>query len=124
MGATVETGNTAILNLLTPTVLSGVTREMRIFKEEIFGPAVGIVQFANDAEAIELANATDFGLSGAVHSTDIYRAMQLARQVESGMMHVNDQTANDEIHSPFGGEKSSGTGRFGGSFIIDELTTV
>jgi aldehyde dehydrogenase (NAD+) len=50
--------------------------------------------------------------------------MQMARRIETGMMHINDQTANDEIHAPFGGEKSSGTGRFGGNFILDELTTV
>ena len=123
-GAVVETGNVANGNILQPTVLSGVTRDMRVFKEEIFGPAVGLVSFANDEEAIELANATDFGLSGALYTRDIYRGMQLARRVETGMMHINDQSANDEVHTPFGGEKSSGTGRFGGDFILDELTTV
>ncbi|GAB4021291.1 aldehyde dehydrogenase family protein [Spirosoma koreense] len=123
-GAVVETGNAADGNVLQPTVLSGVTKAMRIFKEEIFGPAVGLVSFATDEEAIELANATDFGLSGALYTKDIYRGMQLARQVETGMMHINDQSANDEVHTPFGGEKSSGTGRFGGDFILDELTTV
>lgn len=123
-GAVVETGNVAKGNVLHPTVLSGVTKTMRIFREEIFGPAVGLVSFADDEEAIELANATDFGLSGALYTRDIYRGMQLARRVETGMMHINDQSANDEVHTPFGGEKSSGTGRFGGDFILDELTTV
>ncbi|QDK77531.1 aldehyde dehydrogenase family protein [Spirosoma sp. KCTC 42546] len=123
-GAVVETGNRAEGNVLHPTVLSGVTKHMRVFKEEIFGPAVGLVSFANDEEAIELANATDFGLSGALYTRDIYRGMQLARRVETGMMHINDQSANDEVHTPFGGEKSSGTGRFGGDFILEELTTV
>jgi len=123
-GAVVETGNITEGNILVPTVLSGVTKEMRIFREEIFGPAVGLVSFADDNEAIELANATDFGLSGAIHTKDVYRGIQLSRRIETGMVHVNDQTANDEIHTPFGGEKSSGTGRFGGHFIMDELTTV
>jgi acyl-CoA reductase-like NAD-dependent aldehyde dehydrogenase len=123
-GAIVETGNQAEGNVLQPTVLSGITTDMPIFKDEIFGPAVGILPFATDDEAIALANATNFGLSGAVHTRDIYRGMQLARQVETGMIHINDQSANDEVHTPFGGEKSSGTGRFGGEFILEELTTV
>ena len=123
-GAVVETGNSAEGNVLLPTVLSGVTKEMRVFREEIFGPAVGLVSFANDEEAIELANATDFGLSGALYTRDIFKGMQLARRVETGMMHINDQSANDEVHTPFGGEKASGKGRFGGDFILEELTTV
>jgi len=89
---------------------------MPIFKEEIFGQAVGLVPFIDDNHAIELVNATHFGLSGTVHTKDVYRAMQIARQIDSGMIHVNDQTVNDEVHSPFGGEKSSGIGRFGGNF--------
>lgn len=123
-GAIVETGNRATANVLEPTVLSNVTKEMRIFKEEVFGPAVGLVPFADDAEAVELANATDYGLSGALHTRDIYRGMEVARQIETGMIHINDQTANDEVHTPFGGEKGSGTGRFGGNFILEEMTTV
>ena len=123
-GAIVECGNEYEGNLLIPTVLSGVTKDMLIFQEEIFGPAVGLVSFKDDDEAVELANATAFGLSGAIHTKDVYRAMQLSKRIETGMMHINDQTANDEVHAPFGGEKSSGTGRFGGNFILDELTTV
>jgi aldehyde dehydrogenase (NAD+) len=123
-GAVIETGNIVQGNILVPTVLSAVTKDMPIFSEEIFGPAVGLVSFTDDDEAVELANATDFGLSGAIHTKDVYRGMQMARRIETGMMHINDQTANDEIHAPFGGEKSSGTGRFGGNFILDELTTV
>jgi len=123
-GALLECGNEYAGNVLIPTVLSGVTKEMLIFQEEIFGPAVGLVSFKNDDEAVELANSTDFGLSGAIHTKDVYRGMQLSKRIDTGMMHINDQTANDEIHAPFGGEKSSGTGRFGGNFILDELTTV
>jgi acyl-CoA reductase-like NAD-dependent aldehyde dehydrogenase len=123
-GAVVECGNEVEGNVLLPTVLSAVTRDMHIFQEEIFGPAVGLVSFKSDDEAVELANGTDFGLSGAIHTKNVYRGMQLARRIETGMMHINDQTANDEIHAPFGGEKASGTGRFGGNFILDELTTV
>lgn len=123
-GAIVETGNLVQGNVLQPTVLSGITIDMPIFKDEIFGPAVGIMSFATDEEAITLANATDYGLSGALHTRDIYRGMKLARKVETGMIHINDQSDNDEVHAPFGGEKSSGTGRFGGDFILEEMTTV
>ncbi|MBS1598337.1 MAG: aldehyde dehydrogenase family protein [Bacteroidetes bacterium] len=124
MGALVETGNTREGNVLAPTVLSSVTEAMPIFQNEIFGPAVGLIKFKDDADAIRLANATGFGLSGSLHTKDVYHGMQIARMIETGMVHINDQTANDEIHSPFGGEKDSGTGRFGGDFILDELTTV
>ncbi|WP_020604566.1 aldehyde dehydrogenase family protein [Spirosoma spitsbergense] len=123
-GAVVETGNLVQGNVLQPTVLSGMTIDMPIFKDEIFGPAVGIMSFATDEEAIALANATDYGLSGALHTRDVYRGMKLARTVETGMIHINDQSDNDEVHAPFGGEKLSGTGRFGGDFILEEMTTV
>ena len=123
-GAIVETGNLVQGNVLQPTVLSGMTIDMPIFKDEIFGPADGIMSFATDEEAIALANATDYGLNGALHTRDIYRGMELARKVETGMIHINDQSDNDEVHAPFGGEKSSGTGRFGGDFILEEMTTV
>src|SRR5579875_2227885 len=97
---------------------------MPIFSEEIFGPAVGLVKFKDDAEALELANGTQYGLSGALHTRDLQRGIQFAKQVETGMIHINDQSVNDEMNTPFGGEKNSGVGRFGGDFIMDELTTV
>ncbi|AKD04216.1 aldehyde dehydrogenase family protein [Pontibacter korlensis] len=123
-GAKLETGGKADGNVVEPTVLTGVTKDMPIFKEEVFGPAVGIITFKNDEEAIELANATEFGLSGALHTQDLLRGLQVARNVETGMIHINDQSVNDEPQTPFGGEKSSGVGRFGDDFIIDEMTTV
>ncbi len=124
MGAIVDTGNQAEGNVIQPTVLSNVTVDMPIFRDEIFGPAVSIMPFTTDEEAIALANATEYGLSGAVHTRDIYRGMKLDRQVETGMIHINDQSDNDEVHAPFGGEKSSGTGRFGGDFMLEEMTTL
>jgi aldehyde dehydrogenase (NAD+) len=124
MGAKVETGNIADGNVLQPTILSGITIEMPIFNKEIFGPAVGIISFKTVDEAITLANDTEYGLSGAVHGGDIYKAMEVARRINTGMIHVNDQSVNDEPHLPFGGEKNSGLGRFGGNFILEEMTTV
>jgi acyl-CoA reductase-like NAD-dependent aldehyde dehydrogenase len=123
-GAKLETGGTAQGNVVLPTVLSDVTPDMPIFQEEIFGPAVGLVRFKDDEEALQLANSTQFGLSGALHTRDLQRGIQLAKRVETGMMHINDQSVNDEMNTPFGGEKNSGVGRFGGDFILDEMTTV
>jgi aldehyde dehydrogenase (NAD+) len=123
-GAKLETGGTAEGNVVIPTVLSGVTKDMAIFQEEIFGPAVGLVSFKDDEEALELANGTEFGLSGALHTRDLQRGIQFAKRVETGMIHINDQSVNDEMNTPFGGEKNSGVGRFGGDFILDEMTSV
>ncbi|WP_407427503.1 aldehyde dehydrogenase family protein [Arcticibacter sp.] len=123
-GAILEVGGNAEGNVVVPSVLSGVTREMPIFQEEVFGPAVGLISFKDNEEAIELANATDFGLSGALHTKDLQRGIQMALRIETGMIHINDQSVNDEVNTPFGGEKDSGVGRFGNDFIVDEMTTV
>lgn len=123
-GAKLETGGQAEGNVVQPTVLSGVTKDMPVFQEEIFGPAVGLISFKDDAEAIELANATEFGLSGALHTKDLQRGIRIAKQIETGMIHINDQSVNDEPNTPFGGEKNSGVGRFGGQWILEELTTL
>lgn len=123
-GAKLELGGTAEGNVIVPTVLSEVTRDTPIFQEEVFGPAVGLIRFKDDQEAIELANATEFGLSGALHTRDLQRGIRIAKQIETGMIHINDQSVNDEPNTPFGGEKDSGVGRFGGHWIMDELTTV
>jgi acyl-CoA reductase-like NAD-dependent aldehyde dehydrogenase len=123
-GAKLEIGGKAEGNVLQPTVLSNVNKETALFNEEVFGPAVGLTLFKSDEEALELANATAFGLSGALHTRNLQRGLQLARQVETGMIHINDQSVNDEPNTPFGGEKQSGIGRFGDNFIMDEMTTV
>jgi len=123
-GAKLETGGQADGNVVRPTVLSGVTQDMPIFQQEVFGPAVGLVSFKDDEEAIELANATEFGLSGALHTKDLQRGIRIAKQIETGMIHINDQSVNDEPNTPFGGEKNSGVGRFGGQWILEELTTL
>ncbi|MNI78465.1 putative aldehyde dehydrogenase YfmT [compost metagenome] len=79
---------------------------------------------ARDADhALELANATRFGLSAAVFSGDIERGVQFARRIHSGMAHVNDMPVADAPNVPFGGEKNSGLGRFNGDWAIDEFTT-
>jgi vanillin dehydrogenase len=105
-----------------PTVLSGVTREMRIFREESFGPITSIIKVRDHKEALEIANDTDYGLSAGVITNDMQKAMELAFSLESGMVHLNDCTVSDEPHAPFGGVKNSGFGREGGRFSMEEMT--
>lgn len=122
-GATLQVGGNADGNVLEPTVVSGVTNDMPLAKNEIFGPVAVILSFKDNAEALKLSNELPYGLSGAVHGS-IYRATEFARQVETGMIHVNDQSVNDEPHLPFGGEKDSGLGRFNGEWVLEEFTTL
>ncbi len=98
-----------------PTVLGAVSPDMRAFKEELFGPVAPVTTFSDDAEAVELANATEYGLAAAVQSGSAQRAAAIAEQLHAGMVHVNDQTVNEEPPAPFGGVgASSNGGHFGG----------
>jgi len=121
-GAEVVTGGEAEGPCYRPTVLAGVTPEMRIYHEESFGPVVGIVPVDGPDEAVRVANDTDYGLAAAVFGEDVPTALDLARQIESGICHVNGATVHDEPQMPFGGVKASGFGRFGGKAAIDEFT--
>jgi acyl-CoA reductase-like NAD-dependent aldehyde dehydrogenase len=109
--------------VLPPHIFADVTRDMEIAREEIFGPVVGILRADNEQHALELANDSSFGLSSAVFTADTERGVRFARGIKSGMTHVNDIPVNDEAHVAFGGEKSSGLGRFGGDWAIQEFTT-
>jgi acyl-CoA reductase-like NAD-dependent aldehyde dehydrogenase len=109
-------------NLMQPAIVDGVTPEMAIYREESFGPVVSVLRFDSDEEAIRLANDSEYGLSAAVFSRDIGRAMALARRIESGICHINGPTVHDEAQMPFGGVKGSGYGRFGGKAAIAEFT--
>src|SRR5258708_32660751 len=96
------------------TLLDHVTPAMRIYGDESFGPVKGIGRVNGEDEAVACANDNEYGLSSAVFSRDIARAMNVARRIESGICHVNGPTVHDEAHLPFGGVKGSGFGRFGG----------
>lgn len=109
--------------LLAPHVFGEVTATMEIARDEIFGPLVGLLRARDEAHALELANASEYGLSSAVFSRDLERAVRFARQLRAGMTHVNDIPVNDEANAPFGGEKNSGLGRFNGDWAIEEFTT-
>ena len=121
-GATVITGGKADGPCYEPTVLYGVTPEMRIYGEESFGPVVTIVPVDGIDEAMKTANDTEYGLSSAVFSGDLETGMEVARRLETGMCHINDTTVHDEPQMPFGGVKDSGWGRFGGNAALEEFT--
>lgn len=108
--------------LMPAHVIDRVTPEMRLFRDESFGPVVGIIRARDEAHAIELANDTEYGLSAAVFTRDTARGLRVARQIKSGICHVNGPTVHDEAQMPFGGVKASGYGRFGGKAGIDSFT--
>jgi aldehyde dehydrogenase (NAD+) len=105
-----------------PTVLSHVTNDMTIAREEIFGPVVTLMTYRDEDDAIRIANDSDFGLSGYVSSADTERARRVARQIRSGMMHVNG--AHLDGVSPFGGYKQSGNGREYGAYGLRDFLEV
>jgi acyl-CoA reductase-like NAD-dependent aldehyde dehydrogenase len=121
-GAEVLVGGDADGNVVAPTVLANVTPEMRIYKEESFGPVVAIVPVDGDDEAVRVANDTEYGLAAAVFGEDVDHALEIAHRIESGICHVNSSTVHDEPQMPFGGVKASGWGRFGGSAALQEFT--
>ncbi|MBK7614699.1 MAG: benzaldehyde dehydrogenase [Burkholderiales bacterium] len=122
-GAKLEAGGTAEGLFFKPTVLSGLKAGMRAFDEEVFGPVVNISTFSSDDEAVALANQTEYGLAAAVISPNVGRAMALGERLKTGMLHINDQTVNDECTNPFGGVGCSGNGgRVGGPADLDEYS--
>jgi succinate-semialdehyde dehydrogenase / glutarate-semialdehyde dehydrogenase len=103
-----------------PTVLANITPNMRVAKEEIFGPVAPLFQFDTEAEAIALANDTEFGLAAYFYSRDIGRVWRVAEALEYGMVGINDGMISSEA-APFGGIKASGIGREGGYYGIEEF---
>jgi len=109
-GAVLKAGGRSDGLFYTPTVLSNVEPGMAAFEAEIFGPVAVVSTFASDDEAVALANRTDYGLSAAIISRDVARAMALGDRLHTGVLHINDQTVNDEVVNPFGGVGASGNG--------------
>jgi aldehyde dehydrogenase (NAD+) len=111
-------------NLISPTIFADVRPEMSIAQNEMFGPAVCVMAFDSAEEAVQIANQSAFGLSGAIHTRNIELGAELAKQIDSGAIHINDGTINDEPLVAFGGEKASGVGRLNGKWALEEFTTL
>ena len=108
--------------IMQPTIVDGISPEVRLYREESFGPVVTVQRVDGDDEAVRVANDSEFGLSSAIFSRDVSRALALAKRIESGICHINGPTVHDEAQMPFGGVKSSGYGRFGSKASIAEFT--
>ena len=122
-GASVRAGGTHDQLYYRPTVLADVTPAMPAFREEIFGPVAPVVVVKDVNEAIRTANATEYGLVAAVQTGSMERGLEIAERLNTGIVHVNDQTLNNDAYAPFGGTGASGNGsRFGSQSSWDEFT--
>jgi len=122
-GAKLLVGGDTNNNILMPAhLVDHVTPEMALFRDESFGPVCGIARARDEQHAIELANDTEYGLSAAVFTKDTAKGFKVARQIQSGICHINSPTVADEPMAPFGGVKASGYGRFNGKASIDAFT--
>ena len=110
-------------NVIQPIVVGNTTKEMRIFSEEIFGPAMSLNTFETVQEAIDMANDTEFGLAASVYGSSESECWQVAQGIESGQVHINGATIHDVQTVPHGGLKNSGFGRFNGIEGLREFTT-
>ncbi len=121
-GAQLITGGKHDGLLYHPTVITDVTNTMKLFTDQTFGPVAPIIVVEDAEEALRVANDSKYGLSSGIITNDFTRALMIARDLETGMVHIGDQTVNDEPQVPFGGVKGSGYGRMGGKAALDEFT--
>jgi acyl-CoA reductase-like NAD-dependent aldehyde dehydrogenase len=121
-GAELVTGGKYEGLVYHPTIVTDVKYDMRIFTDQTFGPVAPIVVVDDAEEALQVANNSKYGLSSGIITNDFNQAMMMARRLDTGMVHIGDQTVNDEPQVPFGGVKGSGYGRMGGKAALDEFT--
>jgi benzaldehyde dehydrogenase (NAD) len=122
-GASVRAGGTHEQLYYRPTVLADVTPSMPAFREEIFGPVAPVVVVKDVDEAVRTANATEYGLVAAIQTGSMERGLEIAERLNTGIVHVNDQTLNNDAYAPFGGTGASGNGsRFGSQSSWEEFT--
>ncbi|MFJ3496060.1 aldehyde dehydrogenase family protein [Streptomyces sp. NPDC086091] len=122
-GATVLLRGGTEGNLVEPSVFADLPADSALLQQEVFGPIVFLTTFDGEEEAVRLVNDSPYGLSGAVHTGNVERGVAFARQIVTGMFHVNDATVHDEPIVPFGGEKNSGLGRLNGETTLEAFTT-
>ncbi|KAF2124362.1 aldehyde dehydrogenase [Dothidotthia symphoricarpi CBS 119687] len=106
---------------MRPVIVDGVKKGMDLFYTESFGPSVSVIEIASDDEAVEIANDTEYGLSGAVFTENLARGLRIAKQIETGAVHINSMSVHDEASLPHGGAKASGFGRFNADWGIEEF---
>lgn len=123
-GAVVVTGGEADGARMPATIVDYVKPGMILYGEETFGPVTTIVRVKGDEEAIRVANDTEYGLSSAVFSNNLTRAMAAASRIQAGCVHINGATVQNEPQAPYGGMKNSGYGRFDGRAVIEEFTEI
>lgn len=121
-GAKLVAGGKRTGTVVEATLLDHVKPDMKVYSDESFGPVKPIIRVSNDEEALRVANDTEYGLSSAIFSQNVKRAMEMSARLESGICHINGPTLHDEAQMPFGGVKQSGYGRFGGKAAIAEFT--
>jgi succinate-semialdehyde dehydrogenase/glutarate-semialdehyde dehydrogenase len=125
-GATVMTGGARHSlggTFFEPTLLSGVTTDMAVTREETFGPVAPLFRFSDEAEAIRMANDTEFGLAAYFYSRDIGRIWRVAEGLEYGIVGINEGIISNEV-APFGGVKESGIGREGSKYGMDDFLEI
>jgi aldehyde dehydrogenase (NAD+) len=121
-GATALISGSTHGNIVEPTVLTGLPADSTILRREIFGPVALLIPFDGEEEAVRIVNDSPYGLSGAVHTRDVERGVSFARRIDTGMIHVNDGTIQDEPAVAFGGVKHSGLGRLNGEQMVEAFT--
>ena len=121
-GAKVVLGGKIEGRFVEPTILTGVTPDMKLYQDETFGPVVPVIPFRTDDEAIQIANDTEYGLSAGVMTRDEARGLAIVNRLDTGNCHINCSSVNDEPHVPFGGFKASGVGKHGGRWSLETFT--
>ncbi|KAJ4330473.1 hypothetical protein N0V95_010051 [Ascochyta clinopodiicola] len=106
---------------MRPVIVDGVKKGMDIYYTESFGPSVSLIEYSTEEEAVAIANDTEYGLSGAIFTESLGRGLRIAKQIETGAVHINSMTIHDECTLPHGGAKASGWGRFNGNWGIEEF---
>ena len=125
-GATVVTGGQRHAlghTFFEPTILSGVTQAMLVAKDETFAPLAPVFKFSTDAEAIQMANDTEYGLASYIYTNNLSRAWNISEALEYGMVGINEGLISTEV-APFGGIKESGTGREGSKYGIEDYLEI